>query len=137
MVRKALAPADLDAQLEEFAADAFGAPGHVFGAHLLDQGDGFGRDPGLRRLGFGLAAPDQAEQPAVPAEESIGLDDEKRLPPEGRRSRQEQEPESVPIAEAGVFDLALEDDQLLPQEGVLGDEMRFAANGILGDSRKQ
>lgn len=69
MVRKALAPADLDPQLEEFAADAFGAPGDVLSAHLFDQGDGFGRDPGLRRLGFGLAAPGQAEQLSVPAKE--------------------------------------------------------------------
>ena len=128
---------DLDTQLEEFAADAFGAPGHVFRSHLFDQGDGFGRDPGLRRFGFGLAAPDQTEQLTMPAQQGVRLNDEKGLLPEGRRPGQEQEPESIPIAESGVFDLALKDDQLLSQEGVLGDELGLAADRILGGSCKQ
>ncbi len=128
--------ADLDAQFEEFAADAFGAPSHVFHPHLANQGDGFGRDPGLRHLWFGAAAPDQAEQLAMPAEKSIRLDDEESLFPEGRGPGQEQEPESVPIAELRVFDLALQDDQLVPEEGVLGDELGLAAHGILGGSCK-
>ena len=50
---------------------------------------------------------------------------------------QEQEPESVPIAELRVFDLALQDDQLVPEEGVLGDELGLAAHGIPGGSCQQ
>ena len=73
--------ADLDAQLEEFAADAFGAPGDVLRSHLADQRTDIGCDPCLRRLGLGLVALDQAEQLAMPAEEGVGLDDEKGLPP--------------------------------------------------------
>ena len=73
----------------------------------------------------------------MPAQQGVRLNDEQRLLPEGRRPGQEQEPESVTIAELRVFDLALEDDQLLSQEGVLGDKLGLAANGILGDSRKQ
>ena len=73
----------------------------------------------------------------MPAEEGVGLNDEQGLPPEGRRSGQEQESESVPVAELRVFDLALEDDQLVPQEGVLGDELGLAADGIPGGSCKQ
>ena len=65
------------------------------------------------------------------------MNDEKGLLPEGHRSRQEKEPESVPIAESGVFDLALEDDQLVSQEGVLGDKLGPAAHRILGGSCKQ
>ena len=53
--------ADLDAQLEEFVADAFGARSDDLRSHLLDQGDGLRCDPGLWYLGLGLAAPDQTE----------------------------------------------------------------------------
>jgi len=38
---------------------------------------------------------------------------------------------------AAAFDVALQDYQLLPQEGVLGDEMGSTANRILGGSCKQ
>ena len=67
----------------------------------------------------------------MPAEEGVRLDDEKGLFPEGRCSGQEQESDAVLIAEPGAFDLALQDDQLLPEKGVLGDELGFAAHGIL------
>lgn len=36
-----------------------------------------------------------------------------------------------------MFDLALHDDQLLPQEGVLGDKLGLAAHRIFGSSCKQ
>lgn len=129
--------ADLDAHLEEFAADAFGAPGAVRCSHLLDQGDGFGCDPCLRRLGLGLPPPDEAEQLTMPAEKGVGLDDEKGLSPERPCPGQEKEPQSVTIAELRAFGMALQDDQLVPQEGVLGDELGLAADGILGGSCKQ
>ena len=122
--------ADLDSEFEEFAADALGAPGDVFGSHLLDQGDGFGCDPGLRCLGFGLAAPDEAEQLTMPAEEGVGLDDEEGLFPEGRCSGQEQESDAVLIADLRAFGVALEDDELVPEEGILGDEIGSAADHV-------
>jgi hypothetical protein len=56
----------------------------------------------------------------MPAEEGVGLDNQEGLSPEGRRSGEEKEPDAVLIADLGAFDLALQDDQLLPQEGVLG-----------------
>ena len=73
----------------------------------------------------------------MPAEECVGLDDEEGLSPEGRRSGQEKEPESIPVAELGAFGVALEDDQLVPQEGVLSNELGLAANGVLGGSCEQ
>ena len=128
---------NLAPQLEEFAADAFGAPGHVFHPHLANEGNGFGCDPGLRCLGLRLAAPDQAEQLAMPAEEGVGLDDKEGLSPEGRRSCQQKKPEAVSIAQFRAFDLAMEDDELVPEEGIFGDEMGSTANRILGGSCKQ
>ncbi len=69
----------------------------------------------------------------MPAEKGVGLDDEEGLLPEGRRSGEEKQPEAISVAELGAFDLALQDDQLLPQEGVLGDKLGLAAKGILND----
>ncbi len=73
----------------------------------------------------------------MPAEEGVRLDNEKRLSPEGRRPCKQKEPEPVTTAELRVFDLALEDDELVPQEGVLGDELGLAAHGIPGSSCEQ
>jgi len=67
----------------------------------------------------------------MPTEEGVGLDDEEGLFPERRRPGQEKEPESVPIAELMAFGVALQDDQLVPEECVLGDKIGFAANRIL------
>ena len=36
-----------------------------------------------------------------------------------------------------AFDLALQDDQLVSAEGVLGDEMGLAANGILNHAYEE
>ena len=73
----------------------------------------------------------------MPAEEGIGLDDEEGLLPEWRRSGKKEEPDAVPIAQLGVFDLALQDDQLLPQEGVLRNELGLAANGVLNHAYEE
>jgi hypothetical protein len=116
-------------------------PGHVFGAHSANQGDGFGRGSRLRRLGFGFVAPDQAEQLAVPAQQSVGLDVE-GLPPERRRPGEEQKLKAVPIAELRVFDLALHDDQLVPGGGRSRHWRRdrrlgLAAHGILNHAYEE
>jgi len=74
----------------------------------------------LRRLGLGLAAPDQTEQLAMPTEEGVRLNDENGLFPEGRRPCQQDQLEAVPVAPLRVLDLALQYDRLVPQEGVLG-----------------
>ncbi len=73
----------------------------------------------------------------MPTEEGVGLDDEEGLLPEGRRPCEQKEPQSVPIAELRVFDLALEDDEPVPKEGVLGHELGLAAHGIPGSSCEQ
>ena len=70
----------------------------------------------------------------MPAEEGVGLDDGKGLFPERRRPCQEQEPESVTIADLGAFAMALQDDQLVPEKGILGDTVGLAADGILNRS---
>ncbi len=73
----------------------------------------------------------------MPAEEGVGLDNEEGLFPERRRSGQQKKPEAVPIAQFRAFDLAMEDDELVPEEGIFGDEMGSTANRILGGSCKQ
>jgi hypothetical protein len=41
-------------------------------------------------------------------------------------------PEAIGLSEARFFDLAVEDDKLLPEQGVLGDELSFASGKISG-----
>ena len=66
----------------------------------------------------------------MPAQEGVGLDDEECLSPKRPRPCQKNQPDSVLIAEPGAFDVALQDNQLLPEEGIFGDEVGFAANRI-------
>lgn len=47
----------------------------------VDEGDGFGGDAGVKRLGLGPAAPVQVEQLAMPAEDCVRLDDTARRQP--------------------------------------------------------
>ena len=73
----------------------------------------------------------------MPAEEGVRLDDEKGLFPEGCRPGEEQEPDAVLIAELGAFDLALQDDQLVPEQSVLRNELGLAAHGILNHAYEE
>jgi len=38
-----------------------------------------------------------------------------------------KQPDAVPAAELGAFGMALQDNQLVPEEGVLGDKLGLAA----------
>src|SRR5215471_2439944 len=75
--------ADVDAQLEQLAVDARGAPKRVVAAHLPYQFSNFhryGRAPGLPAAD--LPSPEQAESFAVPGNHGIRFyDAECRAPP--------------------------------------------------------
>ena len=73
----------------------------------------------------------------MPAEEGIGLDDEEGLLPEGRRLGQENQSDAVPIAELRAFGVALQDDELLAEKGILGDEVGSAADHVPGGAGNQ
>ena len=58
--------ANPNAQLEEFASDAFCSPQAVVPCHLLNQGHRLLRDPWLERSCSGLVLPEELEALAVP-----------------------------------------------------------------------
>ena len=72
----------------------------------------------------------------MPAEESIGLEDEEGFPPSPDPAGEEDEPEAVGWGETWLADLAMEDDELLAEEGVLGNELGFAASEIEGRAKE-
>src|SRR5215471_21463691 len=79
--------ADVDAQLEQLAVDARGAPKRVVAAHLPNQFSNFpryGRAPGLPAAD--LPSPEQAESFAVPGNHGIRFYDAECRAPRGPRS---------------------------------------------------
>ena len=84
----------------------------------------------------GLEPPEQPEALAMPAQEGIGLEDEEGFPPTPDPAGEEDEPEVVGWGEAWLADLAVEDDELLAEEGVLGNELGLAASEVEGRDEK-
>jgi hypothetical protein len=68
----------------------------------------------------------------MPAQERIGLDDKEALLPTPDPAGEEDEPEAIGWGEAWLANLAVEDDELLAEEGVLGNELGIAASEIEG-----
>ena len=72
----------------------------------------------------------------MPAQEGIGLEDEDGFPPNPDPAGEEDEPEPVGWGEAWLADLAMEEDKLLAEEGVLGNELGLAASEVEGKPEK-
>ena len=73
--------ADVDAELEQLAANALGTPETVGRGHRPDEFDGLSADGPAPALPLRPSTPDEHEQVAMPAQERIGLHHEKRVPP--------------------------------------------------------
>jgi len=72
----------------------------------------------------------------MPAQERIGLDDEEGFPPSADPAGEEDEPEAVGWGEARPADLAMEEDELLAEEDVLGSELGLAASEVEGRAKE-
>jgi len=72
----------------------------------------------------------------MPAQERIGLEAEAGLLPTPDLAGEEDEPEAIGLGEPWFHRLALEDDQLLAEEGVLRNEFGIAASEIEGRAEK-
>jgi len=68
----------------------------------------------------------------MPAQQGVRLNDEQCGPPAMRQARQEHQRHTIAGCEGGLLDLALEHDELLPQERVLGYQRGFA-HGYVGN----
>lgn len=72
---------DVDAELEQLAADAFCAPKAILSGHAADQSNCVATDSWLSALWFRLRTPEQPEPLLVPTDEGCGLDDQERVAP--------------------------------------------------------
>jgi len=126
----------VDSEFHEFTTDALHAPEAVLPGHLLDQRDGFGGDPGAPTPVAGLEPPEQPEALAMPAQERIGLEDEDGFLPSPDPAGEEDEPRAIGWGESWLVNLAVEDDELLAEERVLGNELGIAASEIEGRAEK-
>ena len=82
----------------------------------------------------------------MPAQEGIRLHDEQRRLPERCGSSEHEKFDAVKVVELRTFGVAVEDNELLPQEGVFGDQVRlagtksavapFSGGKVLGFSRR-
>ncbi len=73
------------------------------------------------------AAPLVATQVAMPGPHGLGLDDEQGRPPRPRATGQQHQPGTVGQRATRARDAGRQDDELLPQQGSLGDEDWLAA----------
>src|SRR5580658_8847434 len=98
---------DADAELQEFTANALGAPESVLRRHALDEGDEIQSEARLAQAGrAGLATPEQAKSRAVPSKHGLRFDQEQGLAPAGKESREQHEQAALVAAKAWAFDSA-------------------------------
>src|SRR5439155_14204518 len=120
--------ADADAELEQLAAEALRAPARIAGGHLSDKRRTRGRGSTRRPR---ASAPEGATACLVPAEDGRRLDEQGGVAPRRRHACCEPHREAPPRCPPDPpRDLSLRDDELLPKQGVLGDETGAAAHDV-------
>jgi len=127
--------ADADAELQQLATDALGAPARVARRHLSDQCRARGGRPSRRPR---APPPEGAESGPIPAEDSRRLDEQGCLTPSWRDACGESNGESLPRCPpdaARAF--PLRHDELLSKKRVLRDELAVTTNKIGGESRNE
>jgi hypothetical protein len=72
----------------------------------------------------------------MPAQERIGLEDEEGFLPGPDPAGEEDEPKAIGWGEPRLPNLAVEDDELLAEECVLGNEFGIAASDVEGKAEK-
>ena len=72
----------------------------------------------------------------MPAKQRIGLDDKEGFLPPPDPAGEEDEPEAIGWGAPWLVDLAVEDDELLAEERVLGNEFGIATSEIEGRAEK-
>jgi hypothetical protein len=107
----------------QFAADAFGPPQAILLCHLLDRSDGLRGEFRTATAVARFELPEEAESLAMPPEERVGLENQKRFFPVFHTGSEEDEPETIRLRKGRLIDTAVEDDQLLPEQGILSDKV--------------
>ena len=125
--------ADAKPQLEPFATDPLGSPEQILRCHFLDQGHSLFRDLRLRRTCSGFVLPVQLVSLAMPPQERLWLNHEKRLLPCSRRSSEQDQKQPIRFGAGWSFHLSAQDDKLLAQERVFCHEFGRASGKVCQD----
>ena len=75
----------------------------------------------------GLVSPEVLEQVAMPAQQSIRLDNQQGLSPGGYLTGKQHQEQTIFPRELQSFALSSEHDQLVAQQGIFEEEVGFAA----------
>ena len=101
-------------QLEEFPADALCSPESIVCCHLLDQDDRLGRELRLSRARLRFVFPEQTEEPTMPVQKCLRMDNEESLFPGPNHPGQQHQEKQVCLPVDRSFDLPMQNDELLP-----------------------
>ncbi len=125
---------DLEAELEQFTPDPFGAPGAVILGHVLDERHDARSQRGSALLSLAprLAPPDPSKEFSMPTQERIGLDNQQCCFPAWQSAGYEHKQATVTPGEYRTFSLPLEHDELLTEECVFKHQFRLAARQVQG-----
>jgi hypothetical protein len=119
---------DPDAEFQELPSNPLGAPEPVVGRHLADKGDGVGRDTRfVWRPRAGLPTPEKSESLPVPPQQRLGLNQQQGMLPLTMEAREQHEHAALVNAKSWALDRARSDDELLPKDRVLGDQLDAGA----------
>jgi hypothetical protein len=110
--------ADVNAHLEHFTTDALRSPEAILRCHLLDHRSCLLRDFRLRRTCSGCVLPEEPESLAVPPQERLWLDNERRVFPGLNHACEKHQEDPICPGACWSFHLSAEANQLLAQEGV-------------------
>jgi hypothetical protein len=114
---------DRETKFEQFPMNPFRTPKQVFLGHLLNQSNRITGQPGTTATVTGFEFPEEPKALPMPAQQRFGFWDQESFFPVLDATGQENEPTAIRLCEMWRFDLALEDDELLTEQGVFGDEV--------------
>ena len=117
---------DTQAQFQQFTPDAFTAPPPILNGHLFNQGNRGFIQAGSTHWLVRFMPPEQPEALPMPLEQRLRLDNQQRLFPALYTTGKQHQQPSIKRRERRLFDLPLQDDQLLAQQRIFGDQFWLA-----------
>ena len=123
--------ADADAELEQLAADTFGAPESIGRGHGLNEFDDLRAQRPALTLRPRPASAHEREEIAMPAQERVGIHQQQDVAPPGMQAGQDHQNEPIFAVEARPSrPRACEHKDLLAEEGVLGHQAGAGPDGV-------
>lgn len=103
-----------DVELQQFAANPLGSPETIAPGHPFDEGDRLGGYPRRRAARLRSPSPESSKPPTMPAEDGLGLDEQRRTTPGRNETGEQDEDGSIRSGQSRPCDLSARDFQLLP-----------------------